>query len=428
MKSDRFICLFVCFTFLLLVFVASEGSAQTGRDLTVNIEQAGAAPNVATRTNVAFVVTTSNIRAGAANNVLVTVNVPAGFTAISVTPTPGAGFVCSVSGNVSSCTAATFGGNTQKTFRVAATAPATISGTTQAFTLTARIDPNNTVSETDNANNSDNFSVNVVTKADLTVSLAATGNFTTQVAPNLVYVVTANNSGDREAPNLLVRSTLPRDVQFVRVEENQLGTCAQNSTDSAGALQVNCTLSSLPAGASRHVRIVGRIVGSIPDRTQVTFATNVDPSNTVAERNDTNNTAFLLTTVRTPSDVQVTGTVATNKGGTTFSDALQCFQRSSNRIAIQLTVKNNGPFASRATTVLITWPAGITSAAAAQCFDSCSVPALNSGQSTTIGSVGIPNVDSVNASATVVVDSGNQLFDPVVSNNRITLKVCGATP
>ncbi len=57
--------------------------------------------------------------------------------------------------------------------------------------------------------------------------------------------------------------------------------CLQNSSDSSGALQVNCTLSSLPPGANRHVRIIREVLGSVVDGTKVNFAANVDPNNTV---------------------------------------------------------------------------------------------------------------------------------------------------
>ena len=431
MQRESIVVFTLFFGALLFFFSPQDGQAQVGRDLTVNISQAGVASAIPTKTNVAFVVTVANIRAGAANNVLTTVTFPAGFTLLSATPEPASGLVCNISGRIASCTAATFGGNTQKTFRVSVTAPATISGTTQPFTITGVVDPNNTVSESDNANNSDNFTINVVTRADLDVNLtSAAGVFTTQVAPDLVYVVTAKNTGDAAAPNLLVKSTLPRDVAFVRVEENQLGTCLQNSADSSGALQVNCTLSSLAAGASRHVRILGRIVGSIPDGTKVTFATNADPNNTIPERNNNDNTAFMLTTVRAPSEVQLTGAVTTaRQGGTSFSGSLACVARSANFINVSLTVKNNGPFASRPTSVVIDWPTGISSGVAAQCFDSCNVPALNPGQSFSILSIGHADVTiQGNASATATVDSGNQLFDSIRANNRVTLQVCGSTP
>lgn len=406
---------------------AQPSGGTAGRDLTVEIAKAGALPEVPTRTNVAFVVTVSNIRSGQASNVLVTVTIPVGFTALS-------GAECTFNRNVASCATASLGGNSQKTFRISATAPATISGNSQSFTLTAVADPNNTVAEGDggNNNNSDNLPVTVVRRADLDVSISGSPG-TTQVAPNLIFVVTVANDGDREATNLLVRSTLPKDVAFVRVEENQLGTCAQNNTASNGALNVNCTLSSLPAAASRHVRIVGRLVGSVPDGVQVTSAVNADPSNTVPERNETDNTAFLITTMRAISDVQIAfnGAIVAGSGSPTLS--ADCGAGSRNTIEATVTVRNNGPNASGPTIVTARWPTRITApntaisgVPAGACFDRCDVPALNPGQSVVVDLFGAAFDTRISGPgrATFTVDPAQVLFDSVVGNNSVTATVC----
>jgi uncharacterized repeat protein (TIGR01451 family) len=408
-------------TLLLLHPEHAEAQLSAGRDLIVSMSQAGASP-VATRANVAFVVTVSNIRSGAIGNpVSVNVSVPQGFTALSADPGVVSGFTCSFKGNSCSCTTAPMAGNTQKTFRISATAPSTISGTSQSFTLTAQVDPNGIVNEGDETNNSSSLNVSVQTRADLDVDLpnAAGQTLTTQVAPNLVYIVDVKNTGDRDAPNLLVRSTLPKDVAFVRVEENQLGNCVQNSTASNGALIVNCTLSSLPAGASRHVRIIGKVLGSVPDRVQVTFSANVDPNNSVPERNETDNTAFMITTLRATSDVQVTGTAVgqiSTRGGVVVGQTVN-----TPFVTVTLTVKNNGPYQSAATTVRTAWPAGF-SRFGTSCFDACNVPALASGQSTEVVTIGEHRLTGT-VQITSTVDPNLALFDPIVSNNAITFSV-----
>lgn len=408
---------------LLLLLNPQDAEAQpsggaAGRDLTVDITNASAAPAIPTRANVAFVVTVSNIREGQASNVLVSVTIPSAFTALS-------GPECTFNGSTASCTTPSLGGNSQKTFRISGTAPSTISGTSQSFTLTAVADPDNTVAEGTggNNNNSDNFTVNVVTRADLNVGIGGTGgqSATQQAAPDLVFVVTVDNDGDQAASNLLVRSTLPKDVAFVRVEENQLGTCLQNSTASNGALNVNCTLSSLPAGTNRHVRIIGKLIGSVPDGVQVTSAVNVDPNNTVPERNENDNTAFLITTMRAVSDVQLTGGVSSHstRGRGPVLAGAQCL--SGMAIRLDLVVKNNGPNASGSTRVATEWPAGIVSSESSTCFNSCDVPAVNPGQSVTIVMGGLVNVNlAAGTRITSTVDPAGTLFDAVVGNNRVT--------
>lgn len=423
---------------LLLLLIPADAEAQAGRDLTVNISKAGALAEVPSGTNVAFVVTVANIRAGQVDTDVVTrVTMPNGFTSLSTEPAPATGFACTTAGSLVQCTLPSLGGNTQKTFRISATAPSTISGASQAFTLTAQVDPNNLVAEgpTGNGNNSDNFTLNVVTQAELNLSLAgAPGqDFTKQLAPNLAYVVTAKNDGDRDATNVLVRSTLPKDVDFVKVEENTLGNCLQNSTASNGARNVNCTVSSVPAHANRHVRIIAKTVGSVPDGAQVTFAVNADPNNSVAERNETNNTAFMVTTLRAPSDLQVTGIAVQS------DDALILTGATAKVFELRLTVNNNGPYASRATTIRTAWPAGIIAhpdRAGHPCFDSCPVPQVNPGQSIQVTMTGIMRGPfeallthpARTVQVTSTADPNQTLLETVVGNNKVTLAISLPTP
>lgn len=419
----------------VLLLNPTDAVAQGTPDLTVIISKAGALPDVPTNTNVAFDVKISNLRPGPATNVLTRVAMPAGFTVSSTQPTPASGITCNVTGTVVGgstgpavlCTAPSLAGNSQKGFRISATAPKTITGTSQDFILVAQVDPSNSVVEGGggNNNNSDNLTTRVVTRADLTVGISGTA---IQLAPQLVFVVTVDNDGDREAANLLVRSTLPKDVAFVRVEENQLGSCLQNNTAPNGALNVNCTLSSLPAGAKRHVRIVGRVLGGVPDSVRVTTAVAADPSNTVPERNDTDNTAFLITTLRAPSDLQLTGTAVES------DDALILTGPNAKVFELRLSVRNNGPYASRPTTITTGWPATIiahTDQATHPCFNSCAVPKVNPGQTIAITMTGILLAPFENelvnpprrVQVTSTADPGQTLFESVVANNKVTLSI-----
>jgi uncharacterized repeat protein (TIGR01451 family) len=428
MKTFRLVCAFGA----LLAGHPASLEAQGNPDLTVTLAKAGAQPEVPTRTNVAFVATISNIASVQATSVLTRVTMPAGFTNLSTTPAPGSGITCSVSGVTVDCTASTMPGNSQKTFRISSTAPATITGQSQEFTLTAVADPANAIAEGPggNANNSDNFTVRIATRADLTVSLTGPPGtiLTTQVAPDLVYLVTARNSGDRAASNLLVRATLPKDVEFVRVQDNTLGSCLQNSTASNGALNINCTLSSLAAGATGRVRILGKVTGSVPDRVQVTFAANVDPNNSVPERNDTDNTAFMVTTLRARADVQITrrSVIMSQDGGLNFAiEQPGDFVCARGESVVQVDVKNNGPYQSPATAVTTTWPAGFT-APSSGCFDRCNVPALTPGQTVRLTLRGrIAAAFNTLAQPTFVLDPDQTVFDPIVGNNRVTITACG---
>jgi Domain of unknown function DUF11 len=425
-------CRLICALGLCLAWRPVSLGAQKAPDLTVTLAKAGAQPEVPTRTNVAFVATIANIASVQATNVLTQVTMPAGFTSLSTTPAPGSGITCSVSGVTVNCTAPTMPANSQKTFRISSTAPTTITGQFQEFTLTAVIDPANAIQEGPggNTNNSDNFTVRIATRADLTVDLTAPGGgtLTTQVAPNLTYLVAVRNAGDRAASSLLVRATLPKDVAFQRVQDNTLGTCLQNSTASNGALNINCTLSSLAAGATGRVRILGSVIGSVPDKVQVTFAANADPNNSVPERNDTDNTAFMVTTLRAPADVQITrnGVSLAQDGGLILAidgpGDLVCARGES---VVSVDVKNNGPYQSPPTTVTTTWPAAIR-AASSGCFDRCNVPALTLGQVVRLTFRGrIDAAFNTLTQPTFVLDPNQAVFDPIIGNNRVTITACG---
>ena len=415
-------------------------------DLTVNVTKAGALPTVATGTNVAFVFTISNAGAAQAANVLTRVSIPFAFTSLVPSAAAGAGVTCdgvgrivgSTDPHIFRCTAASVAGNSQKDFRVSATAPSTINGSSQSFTVAAQVDPEATIPEgtAGEGNNSDNFAVNVVTMADLDVGLGGnTGqDITVQLAPDLIYIVNVENEGDRAAANLLVRSSLPQDVAFVRVEENTLGTCLPNPT-AGGAINVDCTSSSLPAGATARVRVVGRMVGSVPDGVQVTIAAAVDPNNSVPERNDTDNTAFAIATFRAPSELQVTGEVSSSnisKVGPPIGACAFCRATLAD-LQLRLVVRNNGPNLSPPTQVRTQWPTRETSQASGPgtCTatnDVCliSVPALSSGATFAIQGDARWSADSHNpttAQITVTVDPNGTSFDRIVGNNTANISV-----
>ena len=93
-------------------------------------------------------------------------------------------------------------------------------------------------------------------------------------------------------------------------------------------------------------------------------------------------------------------------------------------IALTLAVKNNGPFRSPATIVTATWPAQIGAGGGA-CFDRCNVPALDPGQSVVLTLSATVIANSAAGSVTAQLDPNQTLFDPILSNNRVTKVVCG---
>lgn len=259
---------------------------------------------------------------------------------------------------------------------------------------------------------------------NLQVTIDERPQFETQLGPLLVHFFTVRNTGAGTASNVQVQSTLPRDVRFVRVEENQFDGCTGGViTDAAtGQALVRCSVSSLSAGASRHVRIVGEVAGAIPDSTRVVFGVNVDPQRVVPETSESDNFAFLSTILRLRSDVQTTVRQVSSHGGDLGFIGGICGR--DHTIIVVLTVRNLGPFGSRATTMSAAWPDPFL-ADGASCFETCTVPALGPGQTTDIVFRGA--LDAAlggTLRATFTVDPAGTLLDPIIANNTTSAVVC----
>ena len=266
-------------------------------------------------------------------------------------------------------------------------------------------------------------------RPDLDVDVLG-AQFLTQAAPNLAFHTTLENTGAFQASNVLLRLTLPEDVSFVRVENNQVGPCRQNGTDASGAVRVDCTAASLPTGAERGVQVIGRTVGSVPDSTQYVFAASVDPDNTIAETDERNNTSFLSVTVRAPADLAIIsgGSAIPGGGGIIASPALVPSCAPNEIINVGLTVRNRGPNRSAPTVIAAEWPTGVAGVGPFSggppnpCFERCAVPALNSGQTTRIDlfARSVEQVLLLRARFRVEAPA----LDPVASNNSLTVTLC----
>jgi hypothetical protein len=212
-----------------------------------------------------------------------------------------------------------------------------------------------------------------------------------------------------------------------------MGKCLQNSTSADGALQVNCTMLSLPAGGNKGVRILGKTPASaIAGSTEVVYSANIDPGNTIPEGNDTNNLALGFTTVLFPADLQVgvttpNGLTLTGGGliinhppltGTTVLD-FPCIVFG-DKLEVSLTVSNLGPNQTPSRGIVAAWPGGFESSGGS-CFQFCGVPPLNPGQSTKLNLAGLYKVEGGFAGGEVITFRLDAVFDPTPANNTATL-------
>lgn len=152
-------------------------------------------------------------------------------------------------------------------------------------TITANADSENTVTESDETNNSESVAINVsqeITPADLTISLLEVSPAAPEAGDAVTISVKAKNQGVWPAQNVVVRiydGTPPQGTQM-----NSDFTFAQLLGGQEGSIQLTTTLT-----AGTH-----------------TIYVIADPDNTISETDETNNTAQQAVTVTLPDRPDLT--------------------------------------------------------------------------------------------------------------------------
>ena len=201
--------------------------------------------------------------------------------------------------NVVTCTGGSLGPESTTTVTFTLVAP----GVVGTITNTVTVDPNNAIFESDETNNTATATTQVATGVDLTVHMtdaidpiATSGTET--------YTITVNNLGTQDASNIKVRDILPSGTIFRDVVSDHGFTCALSGGN------VDCSGGSLKGTASNNYAPLGGSLANPPDTATITlrifaqpFAgtmhneVRVDPDNTIAEVDETNNIATEDTTV-----------------------------------------------------------------------------------------------------------------------------------
>ncbi|MCC5639939.1 cadherin-like domain-containing protein [Nostoc sp. CHAB 5844] len=236
-----------------------------------------------------------------------------GFTAITQIDYTGAFEDATTSNSGSVAPGLSQAANTAVLFGNSATYAAfnlnTLSNGTQAEWLAAI---NNAANWTfGNATSLPTGSINVAggtgSQPDLTVSLVDSPD-PVIVGNPLTYTLTVSNSGTANTSNITVQYTLPDDVTFN-------GTSVSNGfTASQAGNIVTFTGGSINAGsnASLTVSVIPNTAGSI-----TSGIATVDPSNTITESNENNNTAAAITTTVNNVQVGQAPTIVLNTASTT---------------------------------------------------------------------------------------------------------------
>jgi uncharacterized repeat protein (TIGR01451 family)/fimbrial isopeptide formation D2 family protein len=305
----------------LTVKLPDAGGLNAYNELSIDNVQTNPASgtDVAPNGTLEYTLTAKNTGSDLAQNVTVFDYVPQGsrFRNVTVSPYGGAGtsggFLCSYNTGLLTCNSGTLAGGGSATIKVLLFAPETPSSDTQHYTNHAVIDPNNTIPEADENNNA--------TDVPLTVTIAGGANpFNeldvameqsfpapgTDVAPGgtLRYLLKVHNTGSDTAFQVPVRDYLPEGTTYRKA--HLLGASA-GTTGATGFIctrgsgVVDCTNGTLQSGgvAVIEVLLFAPSQPSNPGSEEtITNQAVVDPSNAIAEADETNNTSTQDTNVK----------------------------------------------------------------------------------------------------------------------------------
>jgi len=300
-------------------------------ELTIKKEQTLPLNNeVATSSIVTYKLTVSNTGSDPAFNVKVTDQLPSGFTFISALDTTASppsdpyAFVCAPgSGNTINCTSAALDGIVNHLATPPGLSTRTIevkafsSSIPAVYTNTAVVDPQNTIPEGNETNDTAQVqtTVKVGTPGFIDLTVGKTGSATVTPGQQITYDLTVTNHGTDPAFNVKVRDDLPPHTSFLSVKD-VAGGAGAFSCNLVGS-SILCTGGTLDGsndlvtgvGDTRTIEIVVQSPTSISqfvtDQEHVKLDINntavVDPDNTIAESNETNNTSNTITTTVTPA-------------------------------------------------------------------------------------------------------------------------------
>jgi uncharacterized repeat protein (TIGR01451 family) len=227
---------------------ASKTTTVNGPPPSLSITKAGPS-TVNTNAPFTYTLTVTNSGQGAANNVQVTDQLPAGVTFVSAS---GTGWTCTQSGGTVTCTMPSLAANT--------TAP-NITINVTAPSQPGTISNSATVRASNNPSTSSNTVTTTVTQTppppspNLSITKAGPSSVTT--GASFTYTLTVTNSGQADAVNVQVTDPLPAGVGFVSASGGGWTCSASGNT-------VTCTMPTLGANSTAPNITINVIAPSQP--------------------------------------------------------------------------------------------------------------------------------------------------------------------
>lgn len=413
---------------------------ETLHDLTVSITQDNPNP-IATGGEARYTVTLRNVGNQPESNVKVSVGLPTNTFVGSSCTSGGAGRAI--------CTATQLAAGGQQVFRISATMPTIfkqdILRTGARLSITAQADPNNEITEKHEDNNTASVITQVVLAPDLILEATNTAESTGTTTLTIASTLFVKNNGDGAAANFVVQARLPREVDFHNVEENTLGgACVQGPNIGQDEI-VNCTVSSLLAGETKHVRFVTTPISNLANGIRITFLYLADSGNSESEHNENNNGTSASVTFQSFCDLEVTS-IRARKG---FVADLGGIGNAFQETFLDITVRNNGPDLCEkdSARVTIVWPTAArrnvcsgnltfdpnqglcfaTDPPFDACFNSCTgtgLSSLQSGESAIVTTgTAFLGLGTSSFTAIATIDSDHEIVEDDEENNTRTFNV-----
>jgi uncharacterized repeat protein (TIGR01451 family) len=369
-----------------------------------------------------YSITVSNVSPYGATTGLVTMDdtLPIG---ISPTSASGTGWTCSVSGQTVSCTrsdalaaGASYPAITLNAL-VSQSAPATL-------TNIAAISGGG---EANLLNDTSTDVANVVSSADMAVTLAASPNPVAS-GSNITYTVVATDNGPSAADNATMVVSAPTNTTFVSLTTPAGWSCQVPNVGSAG--NVVCTDVNLAGLSSSSFTLVVKVNTGVANGTTISNTAVV--SSSVIDPIIANNSATVVTSVGATAQGQmtVTNTASPNPvaagGNITYTQTVtNTGSGTANNPSMTETTPANTTFQSISAppgTSCITPPVGGTGTITCT---AASAPAGSSGTVTLVLNVNAGTANGTSISDTVTATSTNQAFGP--SSATATVVVGSAT-
>ncbi len=225
------------------------------------------------------------------------------------------GFVCSlVSANVT-CTGGNIPAGKTATIKVETKLASNSLDCNKTGTIssTLSIDPDNAILESDELNNTGSTSNNLIgpcTEQNTDLQITKAGS-PASVTDNqaLSYAITVKNAGTVAATNVVVEDKVSSSLWAYGTATGSHGFIC-----SASGSTVTCTGGMIPSGETATISLTGMIGLTGLECSQTSTLSNtakVDPENAIAESDESNNSATVITQLTSPC----AGTTVTTTGG-----------------------------------------------------------------------------------------------------------------